>query len=176
MFPKHCPRCGAGFEPGDIWPKTCPGCNQQTWVNPTPAANVLLPCDEGLLVVRRAIKPVGKLSTPGGFVERGETWQQGAVRELLEEADIVLDPSELVLFWAENVPPSPLVLFGASKTILRMKDLPEFVPNDESLERLAIDKPQEMCFGIQTRTVAKFFEWWQGNEAEYLEKLRSLPQ
>ena len=160
-----------------MWPKTCQHhrCKRQTWLNPIPAANVLLPCDEGLLVVRRAIRPVGTLATPGGFVERGETWQEGAVRELWEEADIVLAPSDLKLFWAENVPPSPIILFGASRVVMRMADLEPFVPNDESLERLVITGPEKMCFPIQTRVVETFFKWWTGDVAEYHRRLDLLP-
>ena len=87
-----CSHCGTRY--GDVsgYPRTCPSCGAQVWDNPSPVAVVLQPVVEGdrtgLLVIRRAIPPVGRLALVGGFVEAHETWQQSAAREMVEEAGV----------------------------------------------------------------------------------------
>jgi 8-oxo-dGTP diphosphatase len=50
-----------------------------------------------VLLVRRGNEPLkGEWSLPGGAVELGETLQQGVVREVLEEAGLVVVPAGIV--------------------------------------------------------------------------------
>ncbi|HET9221798.1 MAG TPA: NUDIX domain-containing protein, partial [Roseiflexaceae bacterium] len=92
----HCSYCGAAFAEGQPWPRLCAACGNTTYLNPTPVAVVLLPVDDGLLLVRRAIPPhVGKLALPGGYVNLDETWQEAGAREVLEETGVVIDPQEI---------------------------------------------------------------------------------
>jgi 8-oxo-dGTP diphosphatase len=50
-----------------------------------------------VLLVRRGNEPLkGEWSLPGGAVELGETLQQGAVREVLEETGLVVVPAGIV--------------------------------------------------------------------------------
>ena len=87
----HCSYCGAPFVADQAWPRACAGCANVSYLNPSPVSVLLLPVDEGLLCVRRDIEPGrGQLALPGGFMEVDETWQEAAVRELEEEAGIVI--------------------------------------------------------------------------------------
>ncbi len=55
-------------------------------LGPVLAASVAMHCEGRLLLVRRALPPAkGQLAFPGGKVEAGETLQEAALRELLEE-------------------------------------------------------------------------------------------
>ncbi|HWU89283.1 MAG TPA: NUDIX domain-containing protein, partial [Kofleriaceae bacterium] len=87
-----CSYCGARFADSMGYPRSCAACGAQTWANPIPVAVVLVPIIDGdragLLVVRRAIPPAGKLALIGGFVEEHESWQEGAAREVREEAGV----------------------------------------------------------------------------------------
>ena len=57
--------------------------------NPSPAVDVAVTDGESLLLVRRGREPhMGRLALPGGFVEYGETVENTAVRETLEETGV----------------------------------------------------------------------------------------
>ena len=60
----------------------CPTCG--SWRNPAPVSVLVVPANDGVLVIRRNIPPVGKLALPGGFIDLGETWQQAGAREAHE--------------------------------------------------------------------------------------------
>ena len=78
-----CNYCGTRYAQTASYPRTCATCGAQVWSNPIPVAVALVPVDDGLLVVRRAIPPgVGKLALVGGFVEDHEPWQAALAREL----------------------------------------------------------------------------------------------
>src|SRR6476659_9743246 len=51
-----------------------------SWANPLPVSVVLVPVDGGLLLVRRAIPPVGQLALPGGYINLGESWEEAGAR------------------------------------------------------------------------------------------------
>lgn len=157
----HCSYCGAKFPENISFPITCTVCIQVTYSNPIPVAVLLLPVDDGILVVRRGIEPAkGKLALPGGFIETGETWQEGGVRELREEAGVIVSPNDVSEFMVHSANENRLVLiFGLCKP-LKSWELQPFTPSEESPERLILNKPTELAFELHTLAVAK---WFQGN-------------
>ncbi|MBI1877066.1 MAG: hypothetical protein HYR94_02315 [Chloroflexi bacterium] len=67
----HCSYCGSPFAESQPWPRACVRCGNVTFRNPAPVAVVLLPVEDGLLVIRRGIEPQrGQLALPGGFIPR----------------------------------------------------------------------------------------------------------
>lgn len=69
----HCPHCGAPVE---------------TWRNPAPTVDIIIHDPErGVVLVERGNPPRG-FALPGGFVDVGETVEQAAVREALEETNL----------------------------------------------------------------------------------------
>ena len=67
----------------------CKLCDSIHYQNPKPTATLILPKDDTILFVRRAFEPEkGAWSLPGGFLELGETLNQGASRELKEETNL----------------------------------------------------------------------------------------
>src|SRR3954467_1020697 len=94
----HCSYCGHAFDPDQAWPRHCHNCGKTTYRTPTPVAVVLLPVDNGLLVIRRGAgneRGIGQLGLPGGYMDYNETWQEAAARELFEETGMVIDPDEV---------------------------------------------------------------------------------
>jgi ADP-ribose pyrophosphatase YjhB (NUDIX family) len=127
-------------------------------VNPLPVAVVLLPVDDGLLLVRRNIEPqIGQLALPGGYINRGESWQQAGARELLEETGIVIQPEDLREFRVKNAPRyNTLLVFGLASP-LHSSDLPPFTPNEETQEVCVVTAPQELAFSTHTEALQEYF-------------------
>lgn len=158
-FP-HCPWCGERFAPRQKWPRTCRGCGQVSFLNPLPVAVVILPVDEGLLAVRRTIEPgLGELALPGGYVSTGETWQEGAAREIFEETGIRIDPGEVEVFRVATSPEEldKIVVFGLARP-RRSGDLPEFAANEEAGERVVIDRATRLAFSLHEEVARAFFD------------------
>lgn len=64
---------------------------------PVPAVSALVFRDGAVLLVKRRDEPNrGRWSPPGGQLELGETVEQGAVREALEETGVAVRPLRVV--------------------------------------------------------------------------------
>nr|CTQ89276.1 mutT-like protein [Kibdelosporangium sp. MJ126-NF4] len=103
----------------------------------------------GLLVIRRAIPPVGGLALVGGFVDAHETWQQAGAREVYEEAGLIVDSAQLRPLWFTSTTPEPkhVLLFGVAPGV-QAADLPPFTPNSEVSERGVIFGPSGLVFPL----------------------------
>ena len=154
----HCSYCGHPFEADQAWPRLCAACGNTSFVNPLPVSVVLLPVDDGLLVVRRNIAPqIGQLALPGGYINRGESWQRAGARELLEETGIMILPEDLREFRVKSAPGgTTLLVFGVAPA-MRSQDLPSFTPNEETQEIGVLTAPQELAFSTHTETMQEYF-------------------
>jgi ADP-ribose pyrophosphatase YjhB (NUDIX family) len=89
---KYCSQCGAPVglrtPPGDHLPRyVCDACGTIHYQNPRLVVGCVPELDGRILLCRRAIEPRrGYWTVPAGFMENGETLQQAAARESLEEA------------------------------------------------------------------------------------------
>lgn len=88
---QFCPRCGQrrpAHQPPQ--PFLCDACGLRYFFNPVIAvAAILLGPDDRALFIRRAKDPAkGKLAVPGGFVDIGETAEEGMRREIKEEVNL----------------------------------------------------------------------------------------
>ncbi len=91
---KYCGSCGSPVETrvpeGDTMPRqVCPACNTIHYSNPKIIVGALPVWKKSnILLCQRAIEPRRGLWTlPSGFMENGEEAQQGAKREVSEEAN-----------------------------------------------------------------------------------------
>ncbi len=72
----------------------CAGCGHITYENPKVVVGSVVVADDAVLMCRRAIEPRrGFWTLPAGYLEFGETLEEGAAREAREEAqaEIVLE-------------------------------------------------------------------------------------
>lgn len=74
----HCPSCGTPV---------------QTYRNPTPTVDIIIETEGGIVLIERNNPPHG-WALPGGFVDYGESFEEAARREALEETGLAV---ELVL-------------------------------------------------------------------------------
>ncbi len=152
----HCSFCGARFVAAQPWPRRCRACGNTSYLNPPPVVVVLLPVAEGLVVIRRNIEPQkGTLTLPGGYLDVGETWQEGAKRELREETGIEIAGSAIRLYDVMNGLDDTLVIFGLagrqSAGVLRP------FSSAETQEVVLIEEPVELGFPMHTEVVERFF-------------------
>ncbi len=161
-----CSYCGTRFADASTYPRTCAACGTQTWANPIPVAVALVPVIEGartgLLVVRRAIPPVGKLALIGGFVEEHESWQACAAREVREEAGVEIDPARIEPLWYASSEPRPnRILLFCLAAPLQAAELPPFAPNTEASERGLIFGPDGaddlLAFSLHAEAARRYF-------------------
>lgn len=81
----------------------CTSCGFIQYLNPRVVVGTLPMCGSKVLLCKRAIEPRrGYWTLPAGYLECGETAQQGARRESLEEAGITL--AELSLYAVYDIP------------------------------------------------------------------------
>jgi|GEM_PF-350171 len=147
----YCPTCGSDRITSRLvhhW--QCADCGVTDWKNPLPVAGTFILRDDAnrgtqVLLVRRADhmeRGAGGWVFPGGFVERGETPWQGAVRETQEEALVtprilralpprtVVDPHHIVMPFLAELDPSEEPRPGPESAEVRWFALDE-IPWDE---------------------------------------------
>lgn len=112
---RYCPVCAAPLiERADVGEAgkirlACPDGHWTHWDNPLPVVAALVEIDGRVLLARNAAWPEKKFALITGFLERGETPQQGVARELKEETN--LDADEIVLIGVyDYIPKNELVI------------------------------------------------------------------
>ena len=103
---RFCPRCATPLAPiamaedgGDKTRLRCAACGFTHWNNPTPVLAAVIECtdrDGQLLLARNAAWGGRMFGLITGFMEAGETPQQGIVREVEEETALQVDALELI--------------------------------------------------------------------------------
>ncbi|GBC64144.1 hypothetical protein DENIS_5162 [Desulfonema ishimotonii] len=154
----HCSYCGAPFVPAMPWPRTCTDCGRISYLNPLPVAVILVPAGDGLIFIRRGIGPgKGKLALPGGFIDRGESWQEAGAREVWEETGVRVDPQEIRQFGVRSSPDGFLLTFGLAAPV-SPEALSPFHGTDETSERVILNRPPEIpAFQLHADMAAKYF-------------------
>lgn len=153
-----CSYCGHAFVAGTAWPRLCDSCGNTSFINPVPVAVVLIPVDNGVLGIRRAIEPrKGQLALPGGFIDFGESWQAAGAREVLEETGLTVDRGSLREVRVLSAPEGVVLIFGLAPRLPRSV-LTGFTPTNETSELVLLDHSSELAFPLHQLVVAEFFE------------------
>jgi NADH pyrophosphatase NudC (nudix superfamily) len=104
--PRFCPQCATPLallvQTEDSGPKErlrCPACGWTHWNNPTPVLAAVIECtdrDGRLLLARNAAWKGRLFGLVTGFMEAGETPEQGITREVTEETALQVDALTLI--------------------------------------------------------------------------------
>jgi ADP-ribose pyrophosphatase YjhB (NUDIX family) len=119
---RFCPRCAGHLEERVLKKEdperlVCDSCGFVFYMGPKLVAGALFELDGGVLLVQRAIEPgYGKWTFPGGFVERGETAEAAAEREVLEETGLEVRTSGIVGLYSYEGQVPAIAVFTAKVT------------------------------------------------------------
>jgi ADP-ribose pyrophosphatase YjhB (NUDIX family)/ribosomal protein S27AE len=117
---KFCQRCGERLITETLHDRerpTCPGCGHIVFLDPKLAVVVLVSLRGKLVLVRRAIEPaLGRWSFPSGYVDRGESVEDAAVREVQEETGLVTRVTGFVGLYSGRDNPVVLAVYSADVT------------------------------------------------------------
>ncbi|MCC7364553.1 MAG: NUDIX hydrolase [Dehalococcoidia bacterium] len=120
-FSRYCMHCGqrltTATPEGDFKRRlVCLDCGFVHYINPRPVAGIIpvREPDGHILLVRRAIEPqAGQWVFPGGFMDVGETAEEAAVRETMEEANLAVRDLSLVGVYTRPGPGVVVIVYEA---------------------------------------------------------------
>ncbi len=97
---KYCSNCGEIFNKKSEILYVCPTCDFRIFISPKPTTVALIINNQNeLLVTKRAYEPwKGKWGIPGGFINGGEGAPEALSREIFEELNVHIKPSEFIYF------------------------------------------------------------------------------
>jgi len=91
------------LQPGPHGHPACADCGRTIWNDPKIAGAAIVPMDDGIVMVQRAIEPaIGKWSFPSGYVNRGEKVERAIEREVLEECGLESTVERLIGLYSEE--------------------------------------------------------------------------
>ena len=152
---RFCPKCGAELvlrrlkdhEPERM---VCKECEFVLFRDPKLAAGTVFQQDAKLVLLKRAIEPgYGKWVFPGGFVDRGETVKDAAIRETREEANVDVGLRGLIDVYSYPGSPVVVVVYAAEilggdlKAADETQEVKMFDPTDIPWGELAFPSTRE---------------------------------
>jgi ADP-ribose pyrophosphatase YjhB (NUDIX family) len=164
----YCSYCGSKFAEQILWPRKCFRCNNESYVNPAPVTVALISVlgrgndinnDMGVLIQRRNIEPKkGAWALPGGYMNLGETWQEGCAREIEEEIGLITDPAGYKMIdIAMGSNNNTLLIFASYYEVIYWDDI-HFVPNSEVQEIRLAYTPEELAWPTHTINLQRYLE------------------
>ncbi len=160
--PVYCPRCGGKLEypsenSGQAAHPVCAGCGRTIYLDPKLCACALIE-DQGrvLLAKRSPGRPeAGRWHLPGGFVDRGETVEAAAGREVAEEVGLAVEIGDLIGVF--SYPDDPVVVVVLAARVKSGRPVPG-AETDEAAWFGAAEIPwDQLAFRSSGDALKKFF-------------------
>ncbi|MFZ6642471.1 NUDIX domain-containing protein [Undibacterium sp. TC4M20W] len=167
---KFCPVCATSLierpdeqEAGKLR-LVCPEGHWTHWDNPLPVLAALVEFEDKVLLARNAAWPENTFALITGFMERGETPEQGVARELKEETD--LDADEITLIGVyEFIRKNELIIayhVKASGTVSLSPELLEYrLIEPEKLRPWNAGTGHAMADWMRTRGLEPVYREWE---------------
>lgn len=119
---KFCPHCAGRLETrtlkeGEPERLVCGNCGFVFYLGPKLVAGAIFELDGGIVLIQRNIEPgYGMWTFPGGFVERGETAEAAAEREVLEESGLEIKVEDIIGLYSYEGQIPAIAVFNAKVT------------------------------------------------------------
>lgn len=116
---RFCPLCGGRLESvrlkaGEPARLVCTSCRTPHYLDPKLVACTVIETNGGIVLLKRDINPQkGKWVMPGGYVDRGETVEQAARRETMEECGLEVRIKNLLGVYSYSGEATVIVVFAA---------------------------------------------------------------
>ena len=137
----------------------CRDCGHIDYQNPKIVAGSVVAHEGKVLLCRRAIEPRhGYWTLPAGYMELGETVEDGARREALEEAEADITLDGILAIYSISRIGQVHIMFRA-----RFADAPHFAAGTESLEVALFDWNDIPWDQLAFPTVRWALEAWRSN-------------
>jgi ADP-ribose pyrophosphatase YjhB (NUDIX family) len=172
---RFCSQCGSAevetvLPLGDIGIRhACAACGTVHYQNPNIVAACIATIKGRVLLCRRAIEPFcGRWTIPGGYLELGETVEEAARRETLEEAGFTLDELRLVALY--NLP-----MFGEVYVVYQGEGISEVVTAGPESTEVRLFLPSEIPWETLAFPMAReALTLWVQSFTQQIHKVQSL--
>ncbi len=139
----------------------CPSCGFTMYINPAPAAGILVQDGESVLLVQRRFEPFeGLWVMPSGFIEYDEDVRDTAVREVREETglEVVIDSLHAVESCRDDPRGNTVLIIFRGHVVGGMLEA-----GDDAMDVgfFPLDELPEIAFACQRRILSKLTTWKQ---------------
>src|SRR5499425_2216371 len=116
---RFCPRCGGDLEKRIVKPTepkrlVCLNCSFIFYQDPKVVAGTIFTLNGGIVLLKRGVEPaMGKWVFPSGYVDRGESVQDAAIRETKEESQVDVKLGPLLNVYSYPRSPNVIVVYTA---------------------------------------------------------------
>lgn len=116
---RFCPCCGGHLEKRKvkaIEPErlVCQKCSFIFYLDPKVAAGTIFTIEDRVVLLRRDVEPaMGRWVFPGGYVDRGESVREAAIRETKEESNLHVRLCSLLDVYSYPQSPNVIVVYAA---------------------------------------------------------------
>jgi ADP-ribose pyrophosphatase YjhB (NUDIX family) len=152
----------------------CPSCGQTYYDNPKPASEIVLVDERGrAAVATRARDPYkGKFDLPGGFIDSGETLEEGIVREVQEELGLSPDDYSAPVYLASAHADYPwgreLTRVVTAAFTARIDSTVKLTASDDvaSVELMALSdlKREDFAWPTQYDRIKQALDYWDSQK------------
>jgi 8-oxo-dGTP diphosphatase len=116
---RFCPRCGGDLDKRLVKPTepkrlVCLNCSFIFYQDPKVVVGTIFTLNGGIVLLKRGVEPaLGKWVFPGGYVDRGESVQEAAIRETKEESQIDVKLGALLNVYSYPRSPNVIIVYAA---------------------------------------------------------------
>jgi ADP-ribose pyrophosphatase YjhB (NUDIX family) len=152
---RFCPRCGGALDQRVVKarePKrlVCQVCSFIFYQDPKVVAGTVFTLNRGIVLLKLGVEPAfGRWVFPGGYVDRGESVQDAAIRETKEESQLDVKLGPLLNVYSYPRSPNVIVVYTAQVIGGELAAADEsveartFLPDEVPWHDLAFDSTRE---------------------------------